>query len=114
AGKLSTTAADPPSTTTPCPGWDANQKAGYVGLEDLTWGGSYQLQQYKGKYWMSYFGGNTRGYEAGTLSEGIAFTEKDPATPHEWQRLDHPILTPKDSNVSWWDDHTMYKSNLIW
>ncbi|HWB91187.1 MAG TPA: family 78 glycoside hydrolase catalytic domain, partial [Puia sp.] len=94
--------------------WDANQKAGYVGLADLTWGGSYQLQKYKGKYWMSYFGGNTRGYEAGVLSEGMAFTDKDPGIAHEWQRLDHPILSPKDSHVSWWDDHTMYKTNLIW
>lgn len=94
--------------------WDANQKAGYVGLEDLTWGGSYQLQQYKGKYWMSYFGGNTRGYEAGMLSEGMAFTSKDPSVPHEWQRLDHPILTPKDPGVAWWDDHTMYKSWVVW
>lgn len=94
--------------------WDANQKAGYVGLEDLTWGGSYQLQQYKGKYWMSYFGGNTRGYEAGMLSEGMAFTSGDPSVPHEWQRLDHPILTPKDTTVAWWDDHTMYKSWAVW
>ncbi|HVV70737.1 MAG TPA: alpha-L-rhamnosidase C-terminal domain-containing protein, partial [Verrucomicrobiae bacterium] len=94
--------------------WDANQKAGYAGLEDLTWGGSYRLQQYKGKYWMSYFGGNSRGYEAGMLSEGMAFTDKDPSIPHEWQRLDHPILTPKDPDVAWWDDHTMYKSWVVW
>ena len=26
--------------------WDNNQKAGYVGLQDYKWGGSYQLQQY--------------------------------------------------------------------
>lgn len=94
--------------------WDANQKAGYVSLEDYTWGGSYRLQPYKGKYWMSYFGGNTRGYEAGVLSEGMAFTDKDPSTVHEWQRLAGPILTVKDTNVAWWDNHTMYKSWVIW
>jgi beta-galactosidase len=44
------------------------------------------------------------------LSEGMAFTDKDPTTPHEWQRLDHPILTPRDPDVAWWDYHTMYKS----
>src|SRR6185437_53260 len=65
-------------------------------------------------YWMSYFGGNTRGYEAGMLSEGMAFTSGDPSVPHEWQRLDHPILTPKDPAVGWWDDHTMYKSWAVW
>ena len=94
--------------------WDANQKAGYNALEDSRWGGGYQLQPYQGKYWMSYFGGNTRGYEAGILSEGMAFTEKDPSTVHEWQRLDKPILTVKDTNVAWWDNHTMYKSWVIW
>ncbi|HEY4287597.1 MAG TPA: family 78 glycoside hydrolase catalytic domain [Puia sp.] len=94
--------------------WDGNQKAGYTALEDYDWGGDYKLQPYKGKYWMSYFGGNTRGYEAGVLSEGMAFTDKDPATVHEWQRLDKPILTVKDSSVAWWDNHTMYKSWVLW
>jgi predicted GH43/DUF377 family glycosyl hydrolase len=93
--------------------WDANQKAGYAALEDYQWGGSYRLQPWQGKYWMSYFGGNSRGYEAGVLSEGIAFTAKDPATVHEWQRLDHPVLTVHDPNVAWWDNHTMYKSWVI-
>jgi alpha-L-rhamnosidase len=93
--------------------WDANQKAGYISLQDPTWGGTYQLQQYKGKYWMPYFGGTSTGYEAGTLSISMAFTDKDPSQPHEWQRLGHPVLTPKDTNVAWWDNHTMYKSWLI-
>lgn len=94
--------------------WDGNQKAGYTALEDYQWGGGYGLQSYKGKYWMSYFGGNTRGYEAGVLSEGMAFTDKDPTTVHEWQRLDKPILTVRDSSVAWWDNHTMYKSWVLW
>lgn len=102
------------STSSDSARWDANQKAGYNALEDSRWGGSYQLQPYRGKYWMSYFGGNTRGYEAGMLSEGMAFTDKDPAVAHEWQRLDKPILTVHDSGVAWWDNHTMYKSWVVW
>lgn len=94
--------------------WDNNQKAGYVSLEDYRWGGSYKLQKYKHKYWMSYFGGHTRGYEAGMLSIGIAFTKKNPAKPHEWQRLNHPVLTIKDKDVRWWDNHALYKSTIIW
>ena len=93
--------------------WDGNQKAGYISLQDIAWGGTYQLEKFNGKYWMPYFGGYTKGYEAGTLSIGMAFTEKNPAEVHEWQRLDHPILTPKDPNVAWWDNHTMYKSWVI-
>lgn len=94
--------------------WDNNQKAGYVALEDYKWGGSYQLQKYDGKYWMSYFGGHDRGYEKGLLSIGIAYTTQDPSTPHEWTRLDHHVLSSADTNVSWWDNHTQYKETVIW
>lgn len=94
--------------------WDANQKAGYVALEDYTWGGTYKLQKYHGKYWISYFGGHTAGYEKGTLSIGIAYTDGSPSKPHEWQRLDHPVLSPLDKDVSWWDNHTQYKETVIW
>jgi predicted GH43/DUF377 family glycosyl hydrolase len=93
--------------------WDLNQKAGYASLVNYEWGGSYELQQHDGKYWMSYFGGNTRGYEAGVLKLGMAYTEQNPTTAHEWQRLEEPILTPNDENVSWWDNSTMYKSSVI-
>ncbi|MBE9665251.1 glycoside hydrolase family protein [Mucilaginibacter boryungensis] len=94
--------------------WDANQKAGYIALQDPAWGGSYALQQYQGKYWMSYFGGKDKGYEKGLLSIGIASTAKDPSTVHDWDRLDHPVLMATDANVSWWDNHTLYKETVIW
>src|SRR5688572_1914545 len=32
--------------------WDANQRAGYIALQDMQWGGSYQWQPYNKKYWM--------------------------------------------------------------
>jgi len=95
-------------------GWDMNQKAGYVALQDPIWGGSYQLQPYQHKYWMSYFGGKDKGYEKGLLSIGIAYTEKDPSVAHEWQRVDHSVLSSKDPDVSWWDNHTQYKETVIW
>lgn len=94
--------------------WDANQKAGYIDLEDFTWGGSYKWQTYQGKHWMSYFGGSTKGYEAGLLSIGMAYTEKDPTTVQEWQRLDHPILKATDPDARWWENHTLYKTTVIW
>ncbi|MDT3404532.1 putative GH43/DUF377 family glycosyl hydrolase [Mucilaginibacter terrae] len=94
--------------------WDSNQKAGYVGLQDPKWGGSYELQKYDNKYWMSYFGGNSTGYEKGLLSINMAYTEKDPAVVHEWSRLPKPVLMSTDSNVQWWDNHTMYKETVLW
>lgn len=94
--------------------WDNNQKAGYAALEDFKWGGSYHLQKYDGKYWMSYFGGHSRGYEKGLLSISLAWTTGDPAVPHEWNRLGHPVLSATDTNVSWWDNHKLYKETVIW
>jgi predicted GH43/DUF377 family glycosyl hydrolase len=93
--------------------WDVNQKAGYIALQDPTWGGSYEWEKYDGKYWMSYFGGNTKGYEAGVLSIGMAYTDKLPTTPHEFDRLDQPVLSPTDKDVRWWDNSTMYKNTVI-
>jgi predicted GH43/DUF377 family glycosyl hydrolase len=93
--------------------WDCNQKAGYISLQDYKWGGSYSLEKYDGKYWMSYFGGNSRGYEAGVLKLGIAYTKEDPALPHIWNRFQEPVLTPHDKDVRWWENSTMYKSSII-
>ncbi len=93
--------------------WDSNQKAGYPGLQDPEWGGNYELNQYDGKYWMSYFGGNTRGYESGTLSVGMAYTSQDPTTAHLWNRLEKPVLMPTDKDARWWENNTIYKNWVL-
>ncbi len=95
-------------------GWDKHQKAGYLALEDYTWGGSYEIQKYADKYWLSYFGGEDAGYEAGDLSIGIAYTDSSINTPHEWKRLPLPVLTSRDNDVRWWENKKMYKSSVIW
>ncbi len=94
--------------------WDENQRAGYIALINYKWGGNYHAQLFNGKHWMSYFGGNTRGYEMGTLKEGMAFTTGDIAKAHEWNTLGHPILSPTDSDRGWWEDVTQYKSTVLW
>lgn len=101
------------SDTTQTTRWDANQKAGYNALQDIQWGGSYELNKYDGKYWMSYIGGNNKGYEAGDLSIGIAYTSGDPTKPHEWQRKPTPVLTAKDPDTRWWENRKLYKSTII-
>lgn len=93
--------------------WDADQKGGYIALPNTQWGGNYALEKYNNRYWMSYFGSNTPGYETGLLSAGIAYTEEDPTKPHEWKRLKKPVLTPIDKNVSWWDNVKIYKNSII-
>ena len=94
--------------------WDAHQKAGYNALTNTQWGGSYELEKFDGKYWMSYFGGNQSGYEAGLLSISMAYTNSDPATAHEWKRLDTPVLSSLDKDVRWWENKKLFKSSVIW
>ena len=94
--------------------WDAHQKAGYNALTSTQWGGNYELQKYNGKYWMSYFGGNQRGYESGLLSIGIAYTPGNPSLPHEWKRLPEPVLSSTDTDVRWWENKKEFKSTVIW
>ena len=94
--------------------WDASQKAGYMALVDTKWGGSYSLKQFNGRYWMSYFGGKEKGYEAGLLSLGMAYTENDATTIHEWKRMSTPILSSTDSDVRWWENKKQFKSTVIY
>ncbi|MEO7309936.1 MAG: glycosylase [Chitinophagaceae bacterium] len=93
--------------------WDNNQKAGYIALEDTKFGGSYKVKKYDGKYWMSYFGGKDSGYEAGPLEIGIANTDGDLVTPHEWNRSDSPVLASYDKDVRWWENKKLFKSSVI-
>ena len=94
--------------------WDGSQKAGYIGLLDPQWNGSYAPAKYRGKYWMPYFGGSVAGYEAGLLSLGMAFTKKSPEKPHEWQRLQKPILSSEDADKRWWENKKQFKPTVIW
>lgn len=93
--------------------WDSNQKAGYLALIDNKWGGNYKLRKYDSRYWMSYLGGNSAGYESGTLAVGMAYTKKNPTTAEEWQRVEQPVLSPTDRDASWWDNGKIYKSTVL-
>ena len=66
--------------------WDCNQRGGFPALPDMEWGGSYELQTYKGRHWMTYIGGEGTGYEAvkAPLYVGLAWTKGDISTAHEW------------------------------
>ncbi|HEX5026127.1 MAG TPA: glycosylase [Agriterribacter sp.] len=92
--------------------WDANQKAGYPSLIDITWGGSYEPVKYKERYWMSYLGGSDKGYEAGRLGVGMSYTS-DMSKAEEWTRLKEPVLSASDSSAKWFDNKTIFKSSVI-
>jgi len=92
--------------------WDANQKAGYVSLINTDWGGDYSVEKYQGKYWMTYLGGNTVGYESGTLKIGLA-NSTSITEAKEWNRNSTPLLSPEDEDARWFEDKTIYKSLVI-
>ncbi len=92
--------------------WDANQKAGYVSLVKTEWGGDYSVEKYNDNYWMTYLGGATEGYEAGTLKIGLA-NSTTLTEANEWNTNNSPLLSPEDEDVRWFDNKTIYKSLVI-
>ena len=90
--------------------WDSNQRGGYMALQDMDWGGSYKIGKYKGKNWITYIGGNSPGYELGTLQIGLAYTKGDISTAHEWKTFPQPLMSPKDEDAQWFESITQYKS----
>ena len=92
--------------------WDANQKAGYLSLVDFNWGGTYSVEKFQNKYWMSYIGGNSKGYEAGVLGTGIS-NSNTLTEVKEWNRLSKAVLYPKDADARWFENKIIYKSLII-
>ena len=95
-------------------GWDMNQRGGFPSLIDWTWDGSYQMETYKGRHWMTYIGGHGTGYEAvrEPLNIGMAWTEADITKAHEWQSSDKPLLSIGDKDAQWWEKLVQYKSTV--
>lgn len=92
--------------------WDSAQAAGGIALCDSAWGGSYELESYDGKYWLSYLGGEKPGYETPPLSIGLAWTN-DPTEAEPWHRLGEPVMRPTDPDVRAFEGHTLFKSHII-
>jgi predicted GH43/DUF377 family glycosyl hydrolase len=93
--------------------WDAWQASGGVALCEPAWGGSYNLKTFDGKYWLSYLGGNQKGYEPDPLSIGVAFTDR-PTAPREWDRVPaNPVLFASQADAREFERTTLYKSHII-
>ena len=96
--------------------WDQNQRGGFPALIDHEWGGSYAIQPFKGHYYMTYIGGPGTGYEAvnAPLSIGVATTQGNVGTAHQWDTYDRPLLSFADRDAQWWEQLTQYKSTVYW
>ena len=95
-------------------GWDMNQRGGFPALIDWTWEGSYQMNRYMDKYWMTYIGGHGTGYEAvrEPLNIGLAWTDGELGQAREWQSADRPLLSIDDKDAQWWERLVQYKSTV--
>ena len=95
-------------------GWDRNQRGGFPALIDMEWDGTYAINRYKGKCWMTYIGGEGTGYEAvnAPLAIGLAWTKENPGSAHLWNTLPKPILSFDDKDAQWWETLTQYKSTI--
>jgi predicted GH43/DUF377 family glycosyl hydrolase len=93
--------------------WDSQQADGGVALCDYHWGGTYALEPFEQKYWMSYIGGAERGYETDPLSIGVAWT-RNPVRAREWSRVsENPVLSSQQADVRPFETKTLYKSQII-
>lgn len=95
-------------------GWDMNQRGGFPSLIDWTWGGSYRMESYKGRHWMTYIGGEGTGYEAvkAPLNIGLAWTKDGVTTAHEWESAARPLMSIDDKDCQWWEKLVQYKSTV--
>ena len=94
-------------------GWDKWQADGGPALVDYTWAGTYELQKFDDKYWLSYIGGTKQGYETDPLAIGIAWTT-NLTEPLEWNRIpENPVLSPQQPDARDFERKTLYKSNII-
>lgn len=94
-------------------GWDAWQCSPSAALVEHTWGGSYEIQKFRDKYWFTYIGGEGKGYEPDPLKIGLASTD-DAASPTEWSRRADPIMSPSDPDARDFEKTTMYKTSVVW
>jgi len=92
--------------------WDHANAGGGVALFDTEWGGSGELQEYAGRYWLSYLGGKGFGYETVPLHIGLASTD-DPSKPQEWSKVASPILSSADADAREGESGTLYKSYIF-
>jgi predicted GH43/DUF377 family glycosyl hydrolase len=83
-----------------------------MALVDIEWGGSYEVRKHDDKYWMSYLGGASEGYEKGVLGVGMATTDSLDVAK-EWNRLSKPVMLPDDKDTRWFEKEKIYKSSII-
>jgi len=88
--------------------FDAHGAAGLSILGNNELFSAHEPYRVRGRYWLSYYGNDAPGYEAGYGSIGLA-SSRD---LKNWTRFEkNPILSPRDGGA--WEKGTLYKSFLL-
>ena len=86
------------------------QCAAFPSLQNTSWQGSWELEQYDGKYWWSTMEGNVKGYEGMPMNMG-QLTTINPSDPAAFIHASNLILSVNDSDVRSYETGTIYKSH---
>lgn len=90
--------------------WDSKQCAGYAAFMDINFGGSNEPKKINDKYYITYLGGNSDGYEPDPLFMGQAYSNSPIS---EFTRFENPILRPDDEDARADETKTLYRSYLF-
>jgi predicted GH43/DUF377 family glycosyl hydrolase len=94
-------------------GWDAWQATGNLALFDTRWhDATHELGTWDDRFWLTYIGGASKGYEPDPLAIGLATTD-DPAAPRPWDRLPEPVLSTRQPDVRDFERKTLYRSFIF-
>jgi predicted GH43/DUF377 family glycosyl hydrolase len=85
--------------------WDSVGMAGTSLLMDNDLYGPKTLKKYNGKYWMAYHAYPDYGYEAGSASIGLCYTEDESLMT--WNFVGEPVFSYKDGGA--WEIGGLYK-----
>lgn len=91
---------------------DYPQAAAFPALIDTRWGGSNELESFRGRYWWSTMEGDVKGYEGEPMNIGL-LSSKNPSDPAAYAHEDGLLLTVNDREVKDGERGTLYKSNII-
>lgn len=92
--------------------WDSKQCGGYAAFVDMKFGNTNEIACVNGKYYMSYLGGASDGYEPDPLHMGLAWSDS-PINVKGFRKKEVPILSPYDVDARRYERRTLYKSNML-
>ena len=84
--------------------WDQVGRAGTCIVADIDLYGQRELKKIDGKYWLFFHSYPGEGYEVGSASQGIAWTEEDSLL--NWHISDQPIFAKSEGKQ--WDSGGLY------